>query len=69
MRDAWRITKSLTNINPNVPLLTINGKTTTTIQEKLNTFVDNLEKIFTTNPDVDHTFTVNKEGVVNDFLK
>jgi hypothetical protein len=42
MRDTWRITKSITNNNPNIPALTINGKTSTAIQEKLNAFAHNL---------------------------
>jgi hypothetical protein len=63
MRDTWRIT------NPNIPPLTINGKTATTPQEKGNAFVDSLEKIFTTNSDADRTFTVSTEQAVNDFLK
>jgi hypothetical protein len=69
MKDTWRITKSLTNNNPNILPLTINGKTAYTIQEKLNAFGDTLEHIFTTNPDVGNFFTVQTEQTVNDFLK
>ena len=68
MRDTWRITKSLTNTNFNIPPLTINGKTVTETQEKVNAFADTLEQIFTTNLDADRTFTVSTEQVVNDFL-
>jgi hypothetical protein len=68
MRDTWRITKSLTNTNPNIPPFIINGKTATTIQEKLNPFADNLEQILTTNFDVDNIFKVSTEQVVNDFF-
>jgi hypothetical protein len=67
-KDTWRITKSLTNTNPNIPPLTVNGKTAT-IQEKLNAFADTLEQIFTTHSDVDSTFTVSTDQVVNYFLK
>jgi hypothetical protein len=45
MKDTWKITKSLTNVNPNIQPLTINGKTATTIQEKLNTFADTVEQL------------------------
>jgi hypothetical protein len=38
-------------------------------QDKLNAFGDTLEHIFTTNPDVDNSFTVGTEQTVNDFLK
>jgi hypothetical protein len=69
MKDTWRITKCLTNATPNIPPLTINGKTAYTTQEKLNTFGDTLEHIFITNPDVDNSFTVRTEQTVNDFLK
>jgi hypothetical protein len=68
MKDTWRITKILTKSNPNIPPLTINGKTATT-QEKLNLFADTLEHVFTTNADVDHYFTVSTEQEVNDSLK
>jgi hypothetical protein len=68
MKDAWRITNGLTNSNPNIPTLTINGKPATTIQEKLNTFANTFEQLFSTNSDVDHTFTVSAEQVVNGFL-
>jgi archaellum component FlaC len=57
MRDTWRITKSLTNNIPNTPPLTFKGKTATTIQEKLNSFADNLKQILTTNSDVGRDFT------------
>jgi hypothetical protein len=67
--DIWRITKRLTNINPNIPPLTINGKTVTAIKEKVNVFADTLEQIFTINSDADRFFTVSTEQVVNDFLK
>jgi hypothetical protein len=53
MKATWRITKNLTNANPNP--LTVIGKTATTIQEKLNAFADILEQIFTTNSDADCT--------------
>jgi hypothetical protein len=69
IKDTWRIIKSLTNDNPNIPPLTINGKTAYTTQEKLNAFGDTLDHIFTTNPDVDNSFTVQTEQTVNDFLK
>jgi hypothetical protein len=69
MRDIWRITKSLTNTKSNIPPLTINGKTATTPEEKVNAFAVILEHIFTTNSDADHTFTINTEKVVNGFLK
>jgi hypothetical protein len=69
MRDTWRITESLTNTNPSIPLLTNNGRTVTEIQEKVNPFADNSEHIFTTNSDVDRTFTVRAEHAVSDFLK
>jgi hypothetical protein len=38
MKDTWRITKNLIKSNPNIPPLTINRKTATTTQEKLNLF-------------------------------
>jgi hypothetical protein len=69
MKDTWRITKKLTKSNHNIPPLTSNGKSATTTQEKLNLFADTLEHVFTTNPDVDHSFTVRTEQEVNDFLK
>jgi hypothetical protein len=69
MKYTWKITKCLTNDNPNIPTLTINDKTAYTTQEKLNTFGDTLEHIFATNPDVDNYFTVRTEQTVNDFLK
>jgi hypothetical protein len=69
MKDTRRITKSLTNTSLNIPPLTVNGKTATTIQEKLNAFADTLEQIFTTNSDVDRSFTITSEQEVNDFLK
>jgi hypothetical protein len=56
MKDTLRITKSLTIINSNIPTLTVNGKTATTIHEQFNAFADALEQTFTTNSDVDHTF-------------
>jgi hypothetical protein len=62
MKDTWRITRNLTNTNSNIPPLTVNGKTATTIQEKRNAFADILEQIFTTNSDVDRTFIVSMEG-------
>jgi hypothetical protein len=31
MKYTWRLTKCLTNTNPNIPPITINGKTATTI--------------------------------------
>jgi hypothetical protein len=46
MRDTWRISKSLTNTNPNIRPVTVNRKTATTIQEKLNVFADNLRTNF-----------------------
>jgi hypothetical protein len=69
MKETWRVTKTLTESNPNIPPLTINGKTTTTTQEKLKCFANTLEHVFTINPDFDHSFTVNTEQEVNDFLK
>jgi hypothetical protein len=42
-----RINKSLTNANPNIPLLIINAKTANITQEKLKAFADTLEHIFT----------------------
>jgi hypothetical protein len=69
MKDACRITKSLTKDNHTIPPLTINEKTANTTQEKLKTFADILKHIFTTNPDVEPSFTVSSEQVVNDFLK
>jgi hypothetical protein len=60
-KDTWRITESLTDTNPNIPPLTINGKTATTIQENLNAFSDILEQIFTTNSDIDCTFILSTE--------
>ncbi|PNF17515.1 hypothetical protein B7P43_G13165, partial [Cryptotermes secundus] len=68
MRETWRITKSLTNTNFNIPPLTINGKTVTETQEKVNASADILEQIFTINSDADRTFTFSTEQVVNDFL-
>jgi hypothetical protein len=61
--------QSLTNAYPNIPPLTINGKTANTTQEKLKAFADTLQHILNTNPDVDHSFTVNDEQVVNYFIK
>jgi hypothetical protein len=69
MKDARRITNNLTKSNPDIPHLTINGKTATIPQGKLNFFADILEHVFTTNPDVDHSFTISTEEVVNNFLK
>jgi hypothetical protein len=69
MKDTWRITTSLTKDSHTIPPLTVNGKTANTTQEKLKTFADTLVHSFTTNPDVDHSFTVSTEQVVNDFLK
>jgi hypothetical protein len=64
MKVMWRETKSLTGTP-----LTINGKTATTIQEKLNAFADALEETFTACSDIDHAFTVSSEQIANDFLK
>jgi hypothetical protein len=61
MRDTLTITKSLTNTNPNIPSLVNNGKTATTIQEKLNAFSNISEQIFTTSSNIDRTFTVSTE--------
>jgi hypothetical protein len=58
MKDTSRITKCLTKDNHTIPPLTIYGKTANTAKEKLKAFADTLEHIFTTNPDVDHSFTV-----------
>jgi hypothetical protein len=69
MKDTWRITKCLTNANPNIPQLTIIGKTAYTTQEKLNAFGDTLGHIFTTNPGAENSFTVRTEQIVNDFVK
>jgi hypothetical protein len=69
MNDTWKISKRLTKDNHNIPPLTINEKTANTTQEKLKAFADTLDHIFTTNPDVDHSFTVSTEQVVIDFLK
>jgi hypothetical protein len=69
MRDTWRINKSLTNTSSNIPPLTINGKTVTETQGKVNAFADTLEQIFTTNSDTDRALTANTEQVVNDFLE
>jgi hypothetical protein len=69
MNDTWRITKSLTKDFHITPPFTFNGKTANTTEEKLKTFADTLEHIFTTNPIVDHSFTVSTERVVNDFLQ
>jgi hypothetical protein len=69
MKGTWRITKSLTNTNPNIPPLTINGKLRPQIKEKINSFGDTLEQFFTTNSDFDHTFIVGTEQAVNDYLK
>ncbi|PNF22150.1 hypothetical protein B7P43_G05754 [Cryptotermes secundus] len=68
MRDTWRITESLANTNSNIPPLTINGKTVTETQEKVNAFPYTLEQISTTNSNADRTFTVSTEQIVNDFL-
>jgi hypothetical protein len=67
MKDTWRITKCLTNANPNIPPLTM--CTVCTTQEKLNAIGDTLEHMFTTNPDVDNSFTDITERIVNYFLK
>ncbi|PNF41051.1 hypothetical protein B7P43_G07674, partial [Cryptotermes secundus] len=64
-QDTWRVTKSLTNTNPNIPTITITGNTSTTIQRKLNTFADTLEQIYTINLDGDRTFTVRTEQVLS----
>jgi hypothetical protein len=69
MKDTWRITKCLTNANPNIQPLPINDKTAYITQEKLNAFGNTLEHIFTTNPDFDNSFTVRTEQIVNDFVK
>jgi hypothetical protein len=69
MTNTWRITKCLTNANPNISSLTINGKTAYTTLQKLNAFGVTLENIFTTNPDVDNSFIVTTEQIVNYFLK
>jgi ABC-type transporter Mla subunit MlaD len=69
MRGTWRITKSLTNTNPNIPPLTNNGKTSTEFREKFTAFADTLEQIVTTNSDADRTFTVSTEQVESRFLE
>jgi hypothetical protein len=69
MKYTWRVTKSLTSTNSNIPPLTINGKIVTETQEKVDAFADTLEQIFTTNSDTDRTFRVSTEQVVNVFLK
>jgi hypothetical protein len=69
-RDTWRITESLTNTNSNIfKPLTVNGKTVTEIQEKVNAFADTLEQVFTTDLDADRTSTVSTEQVVSDFFE
>jgi hypothetical protein len=57
MTDTWSITIRLANITPNIPPLTIYGKTETTIQGKLNAFPDTVEYILTTNSGVDRIVT------------
>jgi hypothetical protein len=71
MRHISRINKRITNTNRNTPSLqfTIYGKTTTTVLEKLNVFVNNLEGIFATNSDAHRTFRVRSEQAVNDLLR
>jgi hypothetical protein len=49
MKDTWKISKGLVNVNPNIPSLTISGKSATTAQVNVNAFADTSEQIFTTN--------------------
>jgi hypothetical protein len=45
------------------------GKLRLQIKEKINSFADTSEQIFTINSDFDHTFIVSTEQALNDFLK
>jgi hypothetical protein len=69
IKDTCRITKSLTNTSLKTPPLRKNSKIAITNQEKVNTFANTLEEIFTTNSDADPNFTVSTEQVVTEFPK
>jgi hypothetical protein len=61
--------KSVTNTNRKIPQLSVNGKISITIQEKLKVFADILQQTVAPNSEADRTPTVTTKQAVNDSLK
>jgi len=68
MQDKRSITKHLTNNTTDIPPMKRDDKLATTEQEKVNLFADTLQEIFTTNVEVNLTFSKTTEETVCKFL-
>jgi len=68
MHDKRRITKHLTNNTTDIPPLKRDEKLATTEQEKVNLFADTMQEIFTTNVDVNPTFSKTTEETICKFF-